>query len=47
MEPKVPDDIYKTHLENNSEWKTFCLLGDNYCYNLHVKNILLSRMISV
>ena len=19
MEPKVPDDIYKTHLENNSE----------------------------
>lgn len=22
MEPKVPDDIYKTHLENNSESHT-------------------------
>lgn len=23
MEPKVPDDIYKTHLENNSEFVFF------------------------
>lgn len=36
MEPKVPDDIYKTHLENNSEWKSLCLLDDNHCYNFHV-----------
>lgn len=24
MEPKVPDDIYKTHLENNSECSFNC-----------------------
>lgn len=24
MEPKVPDDIYKTHLENNREWMVGC-----------------------
>lgn len=49
MEPKVPDDIYKTHLENNSELKSLCLLDDNHCCNLHVhvKNVLVSCMISV
>lgn len=36
MEPKVPDDIYKTHLENNSESNSLCLLDDNHCCHVHV-----------
>lgn len=31
MEPKVPDDTYKTHLENNSEWTSPCVWGLEDC----------------
>lgn len=31
MEPKVPDDIYKTHLENNSKSVSKVFLTERVC----------------